>query len=635
MKRGLGLITILVALLLIALGTTGCGGSSTAAVAAPAITTQPVSVSVATGSAAAFTVTATGTGTLTYQWYKSGTAISGATSATYAITAAAAADAGSYTVTVTNAGGSTGSAAATLTVEAAVADGWNLVTGANPGDDVAGTTFAYTVAIALDGVAVTTSDPSLVVGAESGGAIPVTLAGATVITVTKTAYGLTVNSALPDGVHAAFALSGTYAGGVTFFSTASFKLALDGVAITSADGPALNIQSSVRAFVVLKAGSANTLADAATYSTRYLADGVTAMDLKAAFFSEGPLLFSGEGSLTAVSAKKHALCSDAHVRLASGTLALTSQKKDGIRANDAFIMDGGTLAIQTASGAGKGIKVEGREDATTPLGFIAVNGGTLGITSYDKAITASWETAEDATTTDTADDPDPFVTINGGTITISTFGTPFEDTNLTDGDTSLSPEGIESKSTLTINGGTLAITTTDDALNAGKSLVINGGTIYAKASANDAIDSNGTLTITGGVIVADGSGGAEGGLDCDQNTFKVTGGTFMGVGGRNSTPTASVCTQNTVSLGAGTAGTLVVVRDGTGAIAIAFQVPYTCAAMLVSSSLFKTGTAYTVYTGGSLTSFTSLFNGLYLGAAGHSGGTAGRTFTISSAYTGL
>ncbi len=33
-------------------------------------------------------------------------------------------------------------------------------------------------------------------------------------------------------------------------------------------------------------------------------------------------------------------------------------------------MDGGSLAITTS--AGKGIKVEGKEDTSTPLGFIAI-----------------------------------------------------------------------------------------------------------------------------------------------------------------------------------------------------------------------------------------------------------------------
>jgi len=98
----------------------GCGGnsesdsSSTATV--PTITTQPTSQSVTEGASVSFTVVADGTATLTYQWRKGGTSISGATSATYSISAVASSDAGSYDVVVTNSAGSVTSSAATLTV---------------------------------------------------------------------------------------------------------------------------------------------------------------------------------------------------------------------------------------------------------------------------------------------------------------------------------------------------------------------------------------------------------------------------------------------------------------------------------------------------------------------------------------
>ena len=56
--------------------------------------------------------------TLTYQWYKDGVAISGATSSSYTIKSVKASDAGKYTVTVSNSVGSVTSDAATLTVKA-------------------------------------------------------------------------------------------------------------------------------------------------------------------------------------------------------------------------------------------------------------------------------------------------------------------------------------------------------------------------------------------------------------------------------------------------------------------------------------------------------------------------------------
>src|SRR5205807_711649 len=88
-----------------------------AALVAPTITTQPASQTVSAGQKATFTVTATGTAPLSYQWQKNGTAIGGATAASYTTPATTAADNGNqFTVVVSNAAGSVTSGAAALTV---------------------------------------------------------------------------------------------------------------------------------------------------------------------------------------------------------------------------------------------------------------------------------------------------------------------------------------------------------------------------------------------------------------------------------------------------------------------------------------------------------------------------------------
>lgn len=67
-----------------------------------AITGQPTPQTVEEGQSASFTVTATGNPDPTYQWMKNGSAISGATSATYSIPATARTHSGEYTVVVSN-----------------------------------------------------------------------------------------------------------------------------------------------------------------------------------------------------------------------------------------------------------------------------------------------------------------------------------------------------------------------------------------------------------------------------------------------------------------------------------------------------------------------------------------------------
>ncbi len=93
-------------------GTTGwaatLGGRPTAMLMAPGITTQPVSQTVTAGGSVTFTVVATGTPAPSYQWKKGGVAltnggnVSGATTATLALSNVTSGDAALYTVTVSN-----------------------------------------------------------------------------------------------------------------------------------------------------------------------------------------------------------------------------------------------------------------------------------------------------------------------------------------------------------------------------------------------------------------------------------------------------------------------------------------------------------------------------------------------------
>lgn len=83
------------------------------------ITQQPVDTAVNPGSSFSLSVTATGSAPITYQWKKDGSAISGATSATYTVASAASSHAGNYTVVVTNPVGSVTSSAAAVMVRTA------------------------------------------------------------------------------------------------------------------------------------------------------------------------------------------------------------------------------------------------------------------------------------------------------------------------------------------------------------------------------------------------------------------------------------------------------------------------------------------------------------------------------------
>jgi hypothetical protein len=87
---------------------------------APTITHSPVAKTVARGESAFFAVGVTGTGPFSYQWYRGGTALAGATSSTLTLTLTQDSDAGDYTVKVTNAFGSATSTAGKLTTTSPV-----------------------------------------------------------------------------------------------------------------------------------------------------------------------------------------------------------------------------------------------------------------------------------------------------------------------------------------------------------------------------------------------------------------------------------------------------------------------------------------------------------------------------------
>jgi hypothetical protein len=443
-------------------------------------------------------------------------------------------------------------------------------TGYDAEDLVENSTFSATVAINF-GSTVSITNPL-----SAGG-----------VTITQTSGDVVITSSA-TGVE--YALSGTtFNGSVRIYSDKKFKLALNGVSITNSDGPAINIQSSKRAFIVVAENSTNTLTDGAVYA-------VSTEDMKGTLFSEGQMIFSGTGSLTVKGNYKHAIASDDYVRVISGNINISGAITDGIHTNDAFIADGGTFNITATS---DGIECE--------EGYVIINNGFFALKTGDDGIAASYDET-DATIT-------PYVTINNGTITVN----------------SSAGEGIESKSVLTINNGNIATTTADDGLNAGSAIYINGGYVYSYSTGNDAMDSNGTFTITGGKVVAIGSRSQEASIDCDARTLKITGGLVIGVAGATSGPTASASTVHSVIMGSGTANQLVHIEAADGTEALTFLAPVSYSTLLYASSKLEGNTSYTVYTGGSVTSGTD-FKGLYTSGT-YTKGTAGGTFTTTNMVT--
>ncbi len=157
---------------------------------------------------------------------------------------------------------------------------------------------------------------------------------------------------------------------------------------------------------------------------------------------------------------------------------------------------------------------------------------------------------------------------------------------------------------------------------------------------NDGIDSNGSLTISGGLVIASGTSSPECGIDVDNsNQFKINGGTVIAIGGGSlQSKPSSASAQCSVEYGglSITKGNNVAVLDSSNKPIIAFKMPKSLSggSFFFSSSSLSQGSSYTISSGGSVSSYSELWNGWYNGGS-WSNGTTVQTFSISSVVTSL
>lgn len=99
-----------------AVGTATSASATITVLGLPVILAGPTPLTIDAGQRAQFSVTASGSPAPTFQWLRSGVAIVGATTSTFALEAAQPSDAGDYSVRVSNSQGSVTSAAAALSI---------------------------------------------------------------------------------------------------------------------------------------------------------------------------------------------------------------------------------------------------------------------------------------------------------------------------------------------------------------------------------------------------------------------------------------------------------------------------------------------------------------------------------------
>lgn len=485
--------------------------------------------------------------------------------------------------------------------------------------------------------------------AYSGTSATVTVAGNIAQYVTPTVSGAHVSIAQSDDLaeEITYTLSGTSTDG-EFYMSGSYKatIELNGLTLTNSmpvySGAAVHIQNGKRIKVKPITGTTSTLTDAASGSQ------------KGCLYVKGHAEFAQKGTLNIIGNVKHGIKAGEYITIKNATINVTSAVGDGINCEQYFLMESGTLSI---SGTGDdGIQCD-IEDTTTgstgettdhedeDSGNVYLQGGTITVNcaataakgikcegdmniSNDVVINLSttgngeWDSDDletkaacglsadgnmnvsGGTLTLTATGSggkgmkcDGVLTISDGTITVKTTGGLYynngttENTNYTgdtdniDSDYYSSPkgikaglktqsgssytysggivisggtvnvtttghngEGIESKNTLYITGGSVTVDSYDDGINSAREMYLQGGTVSVTASGNDAIDSNANMYISGGTVIACGAGGAECGLDAAEGySLYITGGNVLAVGGNNNAVSSSSGSQCVLS----------------------------------------------------------------------------------------
>jgi hypothetical protein len=522
-----------------------------------------------------------------------------------------------------------------------------------------------------DNVANTTFDRTVKVTFSGGSA---TVSGATAdFAVTTDGAGVTITNNGDEAV--IYELSGASTDGYfKLYSTKKQEILLNGLTLTNKKGAAINNQSHKRTFVVVK--GTNTLADGASY-TQTPSDE----DEKAAFFSEGQLVFSGDGTLTVNATGKAGITSDDYVRfMAAPTVKVTSSAGHGVRGKESIIVSDGTVDVNVSGTGKKGFSSDtlvyiggGVTTIKTTGSAGEVDGELTGVAGIKAdlrfemvdgvlSVTSTGTGAKGISGDNVAYFKGGMVTVdvsgaNYGTSSSGGFGpggghggwpgggqgsSSSSDNSVAskgvkfDGNLYISGgqitvksakhEAIEAKGVLQVTGGEVYAYSSDDAINAGGDFSIEGGAVYAQSTGNDGLDANGNLYIKGGIVYTLGSGGAELAVDANSEAQKklyLTGGTVIAVGGLERGATLS---QTCWSAGTVKANTSYALYDKDGKVLGAFKTPSTGNLTLVLSAPSLDSVKYGVTVSGG----TSLFNGAYTQDASVSGGSG---CTLSS-YAG-
>ena len=377
------------------------------------------------------------------------------------------------------------------------------------------------------------------------------------VTITIDGNNVTANHGSTEGV--CYVVTGkTTDGSLVVNGNTNFELNLNGADITSASTTAIDIEGKGNAYLVVN-------------GTNKVKDGTTA-DHKAAIYSKGKLLISGDGSLEVYGAYKNGIHGKTNIVIDKGVnLYVNSTANNGIKAGDNMYINGGIINVEVSADGGKAIN--GDADVVINGGRTTVIATGNGTWEADETLAYGGDTkaaagiGSDATFYMNGGELYAKATgsggkgvkadlegyITGGKIRIITEGGLYysngstESHNYTGNTDNLpaaytsSPKGMkigykddtvtptETYGVLKISGGDIMIRTSGnnaEGMESKGTLDITGGTLLVYAH-DDAINSTGDMTISGGTTVAVGTNNDA--IDANGNMY-LKGGTIIACG---------------------------------------------------------------------------------------------------------
>ena len=417
---------------------------------------------------------------------------------------------------------------------------------------------------------------------------------------------------------------------VDAYDSSKVWIRFDNVSVYCSDDAALRVNTADKVFLTLAEGSENSLSGGAEYSSDALSDGTGGV-----IYSHEDLTINGQGSLDIRSEYMHGIeCNDTLV-IAGGKISI-SAVKDGINANDAVNFTGAELTLSAgddginAGGSflmtGGAIMIskcyEGIEAVT-----IDIKDGDIDIYCEDDGLNANGNTGsfgqmQGGMGPGPGKDGGPHMRPEGFTRPEGTEGGQTGE----EGSGFARPEGVEGGQTGEEGSGFARpegapgqrpenAELSADTSEAGEIvdvedtwIHISGGNITVRNETGrdaDGLDSNGSIEISGGSIRVSlsGSGGncaldwaSEAGGKCT-----VSGGTIVACGSSSMVEaidaTSTQCSILYIPEEMTAENTQVLVKDEAGNVIIAWEAPYACTAIHLSSPDIKAGETYTIETG--------------------------------------